>query len=146
MNGQEFQTKHGHAPGGCCAMGLCGSEAAADVRQLQASAKPTEHQSTRDWDNLRLGRRTSTGFAARRNRGRNTGQKIHSIVIEEVIGVIDEAKELAKPFNSIGKVFLKDRKPVKFSAWPQCGCTSGQNAAVESKGAKVTCEKCGVTS
>jgi hypothetical protein len=97
----------------------------------------------RAWGNLILRRRYSTGYAARANRGSYSGTKVHRIVVEEIVEVIDEEKERAIPNPTLGKRFLIARNPVVFSAYPMCGCTQGQNAARESAGREVTCSKCG---
>lgn len=108
--------------------------------EIQPAAAATNE---RIWGNYRLARRNSTGWAARGNRGAYSGQKIHRIIIEEIVGVIDEAKEQAYKHPTLGKRFLMNRKPTVFSTSPACGCCNGQHAAKEVPGATVTCAKCG---
>lgn len=100
---------------------------------------------TRTWCNYVLEYRTEYGQAAHKNRGYFSGQKTHRLTCQYVIAVVDEALELANRFPTVGKRFLKTRKPVLFSCQPACGCTQGQNAGAPVAGrtaADVTCEKC----
>ena len=83
------------------------------------------------WGNYELETRTSTGRAARSNRGSYTGQKTHRVCVTEIIRVVDEAAEMALKHATFGKQFLATGKPVTFSCAPLCGCTRGQNAALE---------------
>jgi hypothetical protein len=97
------------------------------------------------WGNLILDRRTEYGRAAQKNRGNYSGQKVHRLHCEYIVGVVDESAELNLPYQSIGKRFLKESKPVLFSCSPACGCTSGQNAGRPIQDAteqNITCEKC----
>lgn len=96
----------------------------------------------RVWGNYVLRTRQSVGTAARGNRRSFTGTKVHRITIEEVVRVIDEQAELALNARTMGKDFLKTRKPIVFSTWPNCGCCQGQHAALERIGATVTCARC----
>lgn len=101
-----------------------------------------EEVKVRVWDNYLLLPRQTVGSAARHNRRSYSGTAIHRITIEEIVGVLDEAAELTKG-DTLGKRFLKTRKPTEFSSSPDCGCCQGQHAAREVKGAVVTCKKCG---
>jgi len=100
---------------------------------------------TRIWDNYILRTRYSTGRAARNNRRSYSGQKIHRIAIEEIVGLVDENVDEA--VGTLGHRFkmarLRGKDVFEFSSWPLCGCTSGQHAAMEVANATVTCEKCG---
>ncbi len=96
------------------------------------------------WGNYILRTRQSVGSAARGNRRSFTGTKVHRITIQEIVRVIDEQAELDKNHPTLGKDFLKKRKPIVFSAFPNCGCCQGQHAALERAGAAVTCTRCGV--
>jgi len=96
---------------------------------------------TRTWNNLILETRTEYGSAARRNRGRHSGHKIHRLNCEYVIGVVDESQASGE----VGHKFLKTGNPVLFSVWPACGCTQGQMAGLpypKLTAEHVTCEKC----
>jgi len=96
---------------------------------------------TRTWSNLILESRTEYGSAARRNRGRHAGHKIHRLNCEYVIGVVDASQETGET----GRKFLKTGLAVLFSVWPACGCTQGQIAGSPNRSldsSNVTCEKC----
>lgn len=100
---------------------------------------------TRVWGNYLLEDRTEFGYAARRNRGSYTGQKIHRLRSAYIVSVKDEAAELALNHDTLGKRFLKNRVPVLFSCHPSCGCTQGQHAGrplAAASADKVTCTKC----
>ena len=97
----------------------------------------------RVWDNFILQRRYSEGFAARANRGSYTGQKIHKIVIEEIVGLVDPDVTYAP--GTLGYRHKLAGRPVLFSAYPLCGCTQGQHAAREAAGREITCTKCGAS-
>ena len=102
-----------------------------------------EFRDVYQWDNYRLGVRVEFGHAAHRNRGRNTGVKVHRVVSKYVVGVIDESKETRS--DTFGAQFIRHRKPVLFGCRPVCGCTSGQHAARPDSrltAERVTCAKC----
>jgi hypothetical protein len=112
------------------------------MKTLNDYETPEGFSGITEWDNYILGIRFTTGLAARRNRGSNSGDKIHRLYIQEIIAVKDEAKELAASSATLGKRFLMNRKPVVFSVRPSCGCCQGQNAGREIAGREVTCSKC----
>jgi hypothetical protein len=97
---------------------------------------------TREWSGLILEDRTEYGSAARANRGRHAGHKVHRLACEYVVGVVPGSEH--RP-GSYGAMFLRSGKPILFNASPACGCTSGQHAGRPCPGLtpeKVTCEKC----
>lgn len=99
---------------------------------------------TRTWGGLILEMRIEYGSAARRNRGRYAGQKVHRLISEYVVGL--EAGHQPRP-GSCGAAFLRDGKPVLFACSPACGCTQGQHAGRPFPGLtaeRVTCAKCGM--
>jgi hypothetical protein len=98
----------------------------------------------REWGGMILEGRTEYGMAARHNRGRYAGQKVHSLRVEYVIGLLDDYVPNGGA-GSVGQQFIKTGKPVRFSAYPMCGVTQGQWAASPINGAtieQVTCAKC----
>lgn len=95
------------------------------------------------WGNYKTEARRAYGHAARRNRSRNKGVKIHRLVCTYVVGVIDPALETRH--DTFGAKFLKTGQPVLFSVHPVCGCTSGQHAGAPDArltAEHVTCSKC----
>lgn len=97
---------------------------------------------TREWGGLILETRVEYGSAARKNRGRYAGAKVHRLRCEYVIGVVPGSEH--RP-GSCGAMFLGSGKPLLFNARPSCGCTSGQRAGQPFPGLTaehVTCEKC----
>lgn len=99
---------------------------------------------TRTWDNYVLEHRIEYGSAARRNRGRYSGAKVHRLSCQYVIGLVDPT--LTPKPGTISAAFARTGKPVLFSCWPCCGCTQGQHAGTPTPGlsqADVTCTKCG---
>lgn len=98
--------------------------------------------------NCILERKVEYGHAARKNRGRNSGAKIHKLECDYVIGLVDESLE-TRP-GTYGYQWLKQKRagreaPVLFKCSPACGCTSGQNAGKPIAGLteeSVTCSKC----
>jgi len=96
----------------------------------------------RTWSGLILESRTEYGSAARRNRGRYAGVKIHVLRSEYVVGL--EPGYVPRP-GSFGALFANGGKPVLFSCAPACGCTGGQRAGRPSPGltdSDVTCAVC----
>lgn len=86
--------------------------------------------------------RIEFGSAARRNRGRNTGQKVHKLVSEYIVAVDSTA---SVRLGSYASKFLLTQKPVLFSCHPLCGCTMGQHAGQPYKNLtaeNVTCSRC----
>lgn len=97
---------------------------------------------TREWGGLILESRTEYGSAARKNRGRFAGSKIHRLHCEYVVGVVEGSEH--RP-GSYGAMFLKSGKPILFHVSPACGCTSGSLAGQPFSSLtddSVTCEKC----
>jgi hypothetical protein len=97
---------------------------------------------TRVWSELVLESRKEFGYAARRNRGRYAGQKVHVVITEYIVGVTDGY--VPRP-GTIAVEFVKTGKPVLFSARPLCGATQGQHAArpvATLTAADVTCTRC----
>jgi hypothetical protein len=97
---------------------------------------------TRTRSNLILESRTEYGSAARRNRGRYAGHKIHRLRCEYVVGVVEGSEH--RP-GTYGANFLRTGKPSLFHVEPVCMCTQGQmagspNPSLDSS--NVTCEKC----
>jgi hypothetical protein len=100
---------------------------------------------------IRVVREIKFGAAARHNRGRYAGSKVHKLSVERVVGVIDEAEAMKNP-RSFGALFLKeqrkpeaDRKPIYTHVSPVCGCTQGQFAGQIIDGlacSDVTCTRC----
>lgn len=103
-----------------------------------------EFRHVREWGNYLLGNRyDEIGHAAHRNRGRNTGTKIHRLRTEYIVGLVDETRQ-EKP-GTFGATFAKTHKPVLCSCAPSCGTTSGQHAGrPDSRLTRehVTCTKC----
>jgi hypothetical protein len=98
------------------------------------------------WGNYQTEARRAYGHAARRNRSRNTGVKVHKLVAVYVVGLIDET--VVERAGTFGETFRRTRQPVLFSCHPACGCTSGQHAGAPDArftAAHVTCSKCGPT-
>jgi hypothetical protein len=96
------------------------------------------------WGNYKTEARRAYGHAARRNRSRNTGVKVHKLVAVYVVGLIDET--IVERLGTFGETFRRTRLPVLFSCRPACGCTTGQHAgAPDSRltADDVTCSKCG---
>lgn len=113
---------------------------------------------TRTWSNLVLETRVEYGAAAHRNRGRYSGQKIHRLICEYVVGVVDEDAAMlsggvgrdflvgVRTRDEIGRTVRIPRQPVLFSCHPACMCTQGQhvgqpNARLTAE--NVNCIKCG---
>jgi hypothetical protein len=97
---------------------------------------------TRTWSNLILETRTEYGSAARKNRGRYAGHKIHCLRCEYVIGVVEGSEH--RP-GTYGAAFLRTGKPVLFNVYPACMCTQGSMAGLpfpNLTSEHVTCEKC----
>jgi len=97
---------------------------------------------TRTWSNLILETRTEYGSAARRNRGRYAGHKVHRLRCEYVVGVVEGSEH--RP-GSCGAAFLRTGQPVLFGVEPACMCTQGQHAGQPSPrltAEDVNCEKC----
>lgn len=95
------------------------------------------------WGNYRTEARREYGAAARRNRSRHSGVKVHKLVCEYVIGLIDET--VIGRAGTFGETFRRTGKPVLFSCHPACGCTTGQHAGAPDarlKAEDVTCTKC----
>lgn len=110
----------------------------------------------RTWGGLVLETRVEYGHAARKNRGRHSGTKVHRVISEYVVDL--EPGYEPKP-GTVGHVFLvgerkldgigrtvrTPRVPVLFACRPACGCCQGQHGARPYPGLtedKVTCEKC----
>lgn len=82
------------------------------------------------------------GTAAHRNRGAYAGTKIHRLCAEYIVGLVDGADVSPGTF---GAKFQETGRPVLFSCYPICGCTSGQTASkpvTNLTAADVTCTKC----
>jgi len=97
---------------------------------------------TKTWGGLVLETHVEYGHAARRNRGRYAGQKIHKLFCEYVVGLEDGYRP--QP-GTVGAAYLRTGKPVLFSARPACGCCQGQMAGsprARLTAEHVTCEKC----
>lgn len=97
---------------------------------------------TRLWGSYTLEMRTEFGTAARRNRGRYAGHKVHRLISEYIVAVDNPEAERV---GTLGQRFIKTGQPVLFSCSPACGCTQGQHAGqpIEGKSeADVTCAKC----
>jgi hypothetical protein len=97
---------------------------------------------TRTWGGLILESRAEFGKAARRNRGNYSGEKVHRLWAEYIVGLV--AGEVPRR-GTLGARFEKTGKPVLFSSWPRCGATQGQHAGApfpELTAADVTCERC----
>jgi hypothetical protein len=95
------------------------------------------------WGNLILETRIEFGHAARFNRSRYAGTKVHRIIAEYCVGRVDEAAPV-RPGTFEAK-FIAVGKPVLVSARPACGCTQGQHAAAPVAGMtadRVTCANC----
>lgn len=100
---------------------------------------------------LRVVTEIKFGSAARYNRGRYAGSKVHKLFVERVVGVNDEAEAMKNP-RSFGAIFMREqqkpegqRKPVYTSVHPACGVTQGQMAGQIREGltcADVNCERC----
>lgn len=92
--------------------------------------------------------RIGFGSAARNNRGRYTGIKIHRLQIFELVGLSESAKAIAETTGSktfAGQFLRGGSKPVTISVAPICGCTGGQFAGQELRGVtaeQVNCSKC----
>jgi hypothetical protein len=97
---------------------------------------------TRERFGLILETRYEVGNAARGNRGRYSGRKIHHLVTEYAVGLVPGTEH--KP-GTVGARFRESGTPVLYSAYPRCGTTQGQIAGHpqdELTIADVTCEKC----
>ena len=97
---------------------------------------------TREWGGLILETRYEFGKAARRNRGNYSGEKVHRLWCEYIVGLV--AGETPRP-GSLGARFQKTGKPTLFSARPRCGATQGQHSGApypELTADDVTCERC----
>lgn len=96
----------------------------------------------REWCGLILEARTEYGTAARGNRGRYAGRKIHQLFCEYVVGLVEGYYHAPGTF---GAQFKQTGQPVLFSCYPLCGCTRGQHAGKPLAGKThehVTCDKC----
>lgn len=103
----------------------------------------TEYRYVYTWGNYRVGILHKYGSAARRNRARYTGTKVHKLVAKYVVSLVDPALETRQ--DTFGYKFLRTGKPVLFACHPACGCTSGQHAGspdARLTAADVTCTKC----
>lgn len=97
----------------------------------------------RVWCNYILEALREYGAAAHRNRGRNTGTKVHALRCEYVVGLVDES--LADNPKTYGAAWKRTRVPQLFSVYPCCGCTTGQHAGRPIPGltaANITCSRC----
>lgn len=97
----------------------------------------------REWSNYILADRREYGCAARGNRSRHSGTKVHALTCSYVVAVIDPAKETNT--RTMGYKFMQSAKPQLFSVHPVCGCTSGQHAGqpiAHYTADHVTCTKC----
>jgi hypothetical protein len=86
-----------------------------------------------EWDTLTLEQHYGVGHAAHRNRGRNTGQKVHVVGYEVIVARSDEQKPGQMKVGAV------------FSARPLCGVTQGQHAAKVAPSLTadhVTCSRC----
>lgn len=102
----------------------------------------TTMQTTRSASGMILEERTEYGYAARNNRGKFAGQKVHRLRCEYVVGL--EAGCSVRP-GTFAAIYATTGKPVLFSCYPACGCTQGQMAGKPREGftaENVTCEKC----
>lgn len=92
--------------------------------------------------NYVLDRKYEVGFAARKNRGRFSGQKTHHVVSQYVVAVLrpqDEGR------TTYGAAFLRTGSAQLYSCWPVCGCTQGQHAGRPAPALTqqdITCSKC----
>lgn len=95
---------------------------------------------TREWSGLILESRIEYGSAARHNRGRYAGTKVHKLRTEYVVGVVPGTEHYP---GSYGAIFRGE--PLFFRAYPACGCTQGQRAGkpnAELTAADITCSRC----
>lgn len=97
----------------------------------------------RVWSNeYVLESRTEYGVAARGNRSQHSGQKIHRLQTEYIVGIVEGVEP--RP-GTLGAEFKRTGKPVLFSCRPACGCCQGQHAGrpfPKLGPADVTCSKC----
>lgn len=95
-------------------------------------------------DNLITATVTGYGSAARGNRGRYTGSKVHRLCCTYVIGLVDPSLE-TQPGHIGYRFKLRPENPILYSCFPHCRCTDGQHAGHPTPGlseADVTCTKC----
>lgn len=97
----------------------------------------------RVWCNYILETVLAFGSAARNNRARYTGTKVHRLSCEYIVGLVDES--LAENPRTMGATWVRTRQPVLFSCRPCCGTTGGQHAGAPDArrtASDVTCSKC----
>lgn len=111
---------------------------------------------TRTWGGLVLETRAEYGHAARRNRGRYAGRKIHRLISEYVVGLepgyVPAPGTVGERFltgerklDAIGRTVRTPGVPVLFACRPACGCCQGQHGGSPSPGLtaeSVTCDTC----
>lgn len=109
-------------------------------------AARTTSTSLRTWGGLILQTRVEYGTAARRNRGRYAGHKIHRLISEYVVGLTPG--HVPAP-GTVSAAFARSGRPQLFSCHPACGCTQGQHAGRpaynlpgRNPADSVTCTKC----
>lgn len=93
-------------------------------------------------DGITYETRIEFGSAARLNRGRNSGQKVHRLISEYIIAVAEGTE--VKP-RTYAAEFLRTGQPVLYACRPLCGCTMGQHAGKPYSDLTiedVTCSKC----
>lgn len=87
----------------------------------------------------------AVGSAARGNRGRYAGHRVHLLRVEKIVGLKPEHTQADIAPGTLGARFGATGRPVTFSTEPLCGCTQGQHAGQASSSlsvADVDCEKC----
>lgn len=98
-----------------------------------------------DWGSYITEISFAVGSAARGNRGRYSGQRVHILRVEKIVGLKPDADPRDIQPGTLGARFVATGRPVTFSTHPVCGCTRGQHAGQASSSlsaADVTCEKC----
>lgn len=109
---------------------------------LAAHPMAKKYQSLYIWGNYIVGRTTEYGHAARGNRGRYAGTKLHQLGCDYVVDLLEPDAEVGL---TVGNEFRRTGRPVLFQAQPWCAVTQGQRAGQPSSrytAADVTCAKC----
>ena len=110
------------------------------IGQTNDATEITDHTVVR-WG-MRIEYRVGYGYAAHKNRGKFSGQKVHLLSCQVIVGVEDG---FFPEKHSLGAKFLETGKPVLYSCHPACRTTQGQRAGRVREGFtadNVTCEKC----
>ena len=104
---------------------------------------PTLGPNQKIWNNYIIETSRAIGRVGRRQ----SGSHVHLLRVETVVGIVDEAKELAITWRTVGHNFLRTRTPQIFSAGAPCN-SNGQHvgtvvaAITDENKNSITCRTC----